>query len=268
MRVLIISCLLVLYVAVAGAQDYYYVTVIRGVIRKEDRSVLKTGDKLSADAKLLFANKDCRLLLLHPQKGRFILEPGSKEAQSSGEFSLFLKSYLRLQTETVKLSSRGDVGVDDFFTTRNTEGSRLLFIGDTKFDLNHSGYIITDPDNNFFFLQYIDTEGKVYNNKLLTAHDSLLINETSFLFNESLPADKREVKLAYVKNYNSNREVKQVATFKPVFYSAAECKKLILTTRQTIGGTREKIIEEVYSQLLYLYGKPYIETLNYLFERL
>lgn len=268
MRVLVILCFFITSLVTARAQDLYYVTVIRGTIKKEDKSVVKVGDKLSENAKLIFANKDCRVLLLHPQKGRFVLEADKKKDAPASEFAIFLKNNLHLQSETFKLSSRGDIGVDDFFSGRISDSTRLLFIGDTKFDLHHSGYLQDDHTNNFFFLQYVDVNGQVFNNKLNIVHDSLLINERSFLFGEDPVAVNRNVKIAYMKHYDSNRDVKQINTFKPVFISERECKKLLQTIKQTIGGNKEKIIEEAYTQLMYAYGKPYIETLSSLFDQL
>ncbi len=268
MRVLVISCFLLACLVTAGAQDQYYVTMIHGTIRKEDKSVLKVGDKLPENAKLLFANKDSRLLLLHPQKGRFVLEADKKNAASPGEFAIFLKNNLHLQNQTLKLSSRGDVGVDDFFSGKTSDSSHLLFIGDTKFDLHNSGYQLDDPKNNFFFLQYASADGKVYSNRLVIKNDSLIINENSFLFNGTMLPANAEVKIGYIKHFDSNRELRQINSFRPAFMSAADCKKLLQTIKHTIGGSKEKILEEAYTQLIYLYGKPYIETLSSIFDQL
>lgn len=268
MRVLVISCFLLACLATAGAQDLYYVTVIHGMIRKEDKSVLKIGDKLTGDAKLSFANKDCRLLLLHPQKGRFVLETDKKNAAAPGEFTIFLKNNLHLQTQTLKLSSRGDIGIDDFFAARTADSPPLLFIGDTKFDLHNSGYQLQDLNNNFFFLQYASDDGKVYSSKLIITNDSLVINENSFLFNGVMLPDNKPIKIGYIKHFNSDREVKQLTSFKPAFISVADCKKLLQTIKHTIGGSKEKVLEEAYTQLVYLYGKPYIETLSSIFDQL
>lgn len=268
MRLLIISFCLMLFCVIAGAQDFYYVTVIRGAVKKEDKSILKTGDKLLEDAKLIFANKDCRLLLLHPQKGRFVLEPEKISGEPKGELLLFLKNKLHLQTQTMRLSSRGDIGVDDFFLIKNPDSANLLFIGDTKFDLRYSGYLQADTSNNFFFLQYSAADGKVYNNKLSIMHDSLNFNKSSFLFNGIMPANNRKVKIGYIKDFDHNREIKQIAAFVPIFMSAGDCQKMMGTIKQTIGGSKEKIIEEAYIQLYFLYGKPFIETLNSIFDQL
>ncbi|MES2330929.1 MAG: hypothetical protein V4539_15105 [Bacteroidota bacterium] len=268
MRVLVISCFFIICSVTARAQDLYYVTVIRGTIKKEDRSAVKVGDKLPEKAKLLFANKDCRLVLLHPRKGRFVLEADQKKEAPASEFALFLKNNLHLQSETLKLSSRGEVGVDEFFSGRKSDSTRLLFIGDTKFDLHHSGYLQDDLTNNFFFLQYVAVDGQALNNKLNIVDDSLVINENSFLGGENQSLENKSVTLAYMKHYKSNREIRQINTFKPVFLSERDCKKLLQTIKQTIGGTKEKIIEEAYTQLMYAYGKPYIETLSSLFEQL
>jgi len=160
MRFLVILFFLMLYTVTTSAQDFYYVTVIRGTVKKEDKSILKIGDKLLVDAKLIFVNKDCRLVLLHPQKGRFVLEPEKTAGGPTGELLVFVKNHLHLQMQTLKLSSRGDMGIDDFFSRRNSDSSNLLFIGNTKFDLKQSGYLQADTINNFFFLQYSAADGQ------------------------------------------------------------------------------------------------------------
>lgn len=269
MQRIIVLLLFLLFTVNAMAQDFYYVTVVRGTVKKADKTLLKTGDKLEGNTRLLFADKTCRLLLLHPKKGRFVIEATEQKAQVGSEFFLYVKDNIHLQTESIRLSSRGDIGVDEFFTTRNTDGYRLLFIGNTKFDLNGSGYSGADNNNNFFFLQYTDSNGKLYNTKLLVAHDSLHINESSFLFNGEAPDSERDIKIGYIKQYNSsNREIKQIGTFRPVFLSDSACKQLLLTVKQIVGSNKEKVIEETYLELLSLYGKPYIETLNTLYDQL
>ena len=72
MKHLIILFFLLLYTVGASAQDFYYVTVMRGMIRKEDRSVLKMCDKILLDEKLIFSDRNCRLVLLHPRHGRLV----------------------------------------------------------------------------------------------------------------------------------------------------------------------------------------------------
>ena len=268
MQRIVVLLLFVLFTVNAVAQDVYYVTVIRGTVRKADKSLLKAGDKLEENTRLLFTDKNCRLLLLHPKKGRFVIEADPAKKQVGGEFFLFVKDNIHLQTESIKLSSRGDIGIDDFFTTRNADSIRLLFIGDTRFDLNGSGYSGADNHNNFFFLQYTGNNGKLYNSKLPVTQDSLCISESSFLFNGTAPVTDYDIKIGYMKQYNSsNRTIKQIGTFKPVFLPDSTCKKLLLTIKKITGGDKEKTIEEAYMELLALYGKPYIEKLNALYDQ-
>lgn len=266
-RIVVLLCF-VLLAAHAIAQDFYYVTVIRGTVRKADKTLLKAGDKLEDNTRLIFADKTCRLLLLHPKRGRFIIEASSQKEQADGELLLFVKGNLHLQTKSIQLSSRGDIGIDDFFATGHSDSSRILFIGTTRFDLGGSAYAGTDNINNFFFLQYTGNDGKLHNSKLPVTQDSLYINESSFRFNGISPDPDLPVKIGYIKQYNSpNRVISQIGSFKPVFLPDSACKKLLLTLQQILGSNKDKILEEAYSELLTLYGKPYIETLSALYDQ-
>lgn len=266
-RILVYLVVLIISTTVE-AQDLYYVTLVRGIVKKADGSVLKTGDQLPANAKLNFSDNTCRLLLLHPQKGRFIVEPKQTKSAIRGEMMIFLQDHLQFLTQSFQLSSRGEgENLDQYFSTRTSDSIHLLFIGETRFDLHNSGYETTDSANQFFFLQYVTVNGQAINHKLSSVNDTLLIPEASFQLNGILPGGDQTWKLGYVKNY-SRRDIVQIASFKPVFITEEVCKSFLKIIRQKMGNDRNKIMEEAYQELIVLYGKPSVENLYFLIDHL
>lgn len=237
------------------AQEIYFVTLVKGDIKKNNAIPVKVGDKIPFQEKLVFANKNCKMILLHPQKGRFVVEPGTIAPQASGEYLVYLKNSLHLSNEKLKLSSRGDADLDEFFIINPSINKNLLFVGDSKIALDHSKYFIKDPVNDFFFLQYTPANGKPLNKKLTVTNDSLLISRSDFMFNGAEPAENSEVKIGFMQYYSTEKKMTRIASFTPVFMSITDCKAIITAVQQTIPD-KDKAFEEVLTQLYYNYGKP------------
>ena len=91
-----------------SANDVYFVTVIKGRVTKADKAPLKVGEKLHYRDKVIFSGKDDMVVLLHPEKGRFVVTPDATPQDASGGFFVFLNDNLHLQSHRVSLSSRGD----------------------------------------------------------------------------------------------------------------------------------------------------------------
>ncbi|HPH86456.1 MAG TPA: hypothetical protein PLC48_13390 [Ferruginibacter sp.] len=248
------------------AQEIYFVTLVKGDIKKNNATAVKVGDKIPFQEKLVFANKNCKMILLHPQKGRFVVEPGTITPQATGEYFVYLKSSLHLSNEKLKLSSRGDADLDEFFITNPSVNKNLLFVGDTKIALDNSKYLIKDPVNDFFFLQYTPANGKPMNKKLTVTHDSLLISRSDFMFNGAEPAENSEVKIGFMQYYSTEKKMTRIASFSPVFMSIADCKAIIAAIQQTISD-KDKAFEEVLTQLYYNYGKPDKASMKLLSEQ-
>jgi hypothetical protein len=251
----------------AFSQDVYFVTFVKGDVKKANTKI-KVGDKLLSPDKLVFSQKDGRLILLHPQKGRFIVEPGHTDPAPSGEYFVYLKNNLIPGTERIKLSSRGDADMYEFFTANPSISKNILFIGETGISLDNTIYRINDPNNDFFFLQYTPASGKTFSNKLRVQHDSLMISRADFLFNGKEPADSEDVKLGFIQNYSAEKKVIEIVSFKPAFMSFNDCKNIMNTVKATLGNDREKVIEETMTQLYYNLGKPDKNTLGKIYDSL
>lgn len=269
----VISFLLMLFVGLPtlaqnNANDVYFVTVIKGKVTKADKAPLKVGEKLHYRDKVIFSGKDDMVVLLHPEKGRFVVTPDATPQDASGGFFVFLNDNLHLQSHRVSLSSRGDPDLEAFFSVNAAINENLLLIGETRIGVHSSDYKINNAENDFFFLQYTPAGGKPSSNKLLVINDSLVIKKEDFLFNGNYPADSIEVKLGFMKNYAADRKITKISSFKPVFMTVRECRDFLLAVKQSKKKNKEEIIEESITELYYFYGKPDQRTVQLIYDAL
>lgn len=252
------------------SQEAYYVTLVKGVITRQDKARVKIGDKLHADEKLRFSSKDCRLVMLHPQKGRFVLETANVIPETTGEYLMYIKSNLNLNSQRLQLSSRGAsrINLDDYFTADESVNDKILFIGVTKIGLEPAGYILDDPLNDFFFLQHIDASGKIYRNKLKVINDTLYIFHDDFKFNGNLSVEGLTVMPAFSRYTKRGEQVTYFHSFKPVFISLSDCREIMKTVKLAAGDRKDKIINETMTQLYFNYGKPDKDALIEIYESL
>lgn len=253
-----VCCLLLSFTwaNLAFSQETYYVTLVKGEIKRANAVKIKVGDKLLYKDKVIFSRKDGRLILLHPQKGRFIIEPVNAQPEPSGEYLVYLQDNFLPNKQTIKLSTRGDADLDEYFTTNASINSNLLLIGDIRISLDNAKYRISDPNNDFFFLQYSPVSGKSSSNRLSVQQDSLQLNRSDFIFNGRTPSDSEEVKLGFVQNYSTDKKVTKICSFNPVFMSLEDCKSMLRAIKEILGNDEEKVIDEAFTELYSQYGKP------------
>ncbi len=256
------------FTSIVLSQDIYFVTFVKGEIKRANSANIKVGDKLAFQEKVIFSKKDGRLILLHPQKGRFVVEPGHGQPEPSGEYLIYLKNNLVPSNEKVKLSTRGDADLDEFFTVNTSISRSLLFIGESRVSLDNTKYRINDAGNDFFFLQYTPVSGKSSNNRLTVKNDSLRISNTDFLFNGREPTDSEEVKIGFIQNYSKEKKVTKISSFRPRFMGRDECKNIMKAIKASLGNNKEKVIAEAMTQLYYNFGKPDKNILNAIYDEL
>ncbi|MBK7432953.1 MAG: hypothetical protein IPI66_02995 [Chitinophagaceae bacterium] len=269
-RIKLVCCLLLslAWTSLAFSQETYFVTLVKGEIKRGDAVKIKVGDKLVTREKVIFSRKDGRLILLHPQKGRFIIEPLNVQPEPSGEYLVYLRDNFLPNQQTVKLSTRGDADLDEYFTINPSISKNLLFIGDSRISLDNAKYRISDPSNDFFFLQYSPASGKPSSKRLMVQQDSLQLNRSDFLFNGTPPSDSEEVRIGFLQNYSTDKKVTKISSFFPVFMSIEDCKVILRTIKEILGNDEEKVIDEAMTQLYYQYGKPDKHTLVSIYRSL
>ena len=265
----IVACfLLLLFGATAFSQDVYFVTMVKGNIKRTNGTPVKVGDKFPITEKLIFPKQDNKLILLHPQKGRFLLTPGTAKSEPSGEYLVYLKNSLLPSSERIKLSTRGEGGPEDFFTVNSAVNRNILFIGETAISLGNTIYNISDPKNDFFFIQYSPFAGKTVSNALKVRNDSLILNRRDFYFSNEERPDSAQ----FMIGFNRSSEYKKVSpigsVFRPVFMSVEDCRAMMITIVQAIGKNKEKVLEEAMTVLCYNTGKTDKNVLVKLYDSL
>ncbi|MEO6541554.1 MAG: hypothetical protein ABIN74_11200, partial [Ferruginibacter sp.] len=225
-------------------------------------------DKLLTQESLVFSNKDCRLILLHPQKGRFVIEPGNVTKQASGEYLGYIKNNLLLDIKKVRLSSRGKEDVESYFTTDPAINEHLLFIGESRIIFDTTQFRITDPADDFFFLQYTTGLGKTIINKLPVRKDKVIIRPADLLFDGAMLPNSEETLIGFVENYGTQKSTTEIGSFKPATMSLAECKKIMKAVKKALGKNRQKVINEIFTQLYQNYGKPDKKVLEAIYDAL
>lgn len=259
MKKIVLLSLLMMSIATGFAQETYFVTVVKGSVSKADGSAIKPGSKVSTADKVNMGTKESLLILLHPSKGRIVVSPQAAKPSKDNKFVLLVKDFLELNQQQVRLSSRtlddAPLSLEDYFKTDRDINSTVLIIDTLKVKLPRS-YTNVDNKENFFFLQLSGT--KTSNHKLQCRNNMLYITKDDISFNDGLyKKSDGQLNLGYIENYSTDKKVKFVIPVEPVFISKEECSSTIKTIKKTLKGKPEKeILQEVYAQTYYLYGKP------------
>jgi hypothetical protein len=259
-----------LCIATCFAQESYFVTIVKGSVSKADGSAIKPGSKLLLTDKVSLGTKESLLILLHPSKGRIVVSPQTAALSKDNKFVLLIKDFLELNQKNVRLSSRGiddmPVSLEDYFKTDADINSNLLVIDTLKIKLPRIGYSKTDNKENFFFLQLLGP--KPVNHKLQCRNNILHITKEDIFFNDTLyKKSAGQLNLGYIENYSGNKNVKFITAIEPVYINRETCSNVIGVIKKTLKGRLEKeILQEVYTQMYYLYGKPDEQALKEIYS--
>jgi hypothetical protein len=265
MKRFVLMSLFLLCIATGFAQESYFVTVVKGSVSKPDGSAIKPGSKLLLTDKVSLGTKESLLILLHPSKGRIVVSAQAATPSKDNKFVLLIKDFLDLNQQNIRLSSRtlddAPLSLEDYFKTDVDINSNFLVIDTLKVKLPRS-YTKVDNKENFFFLQL--SGAKTNNHKLLCRNNMLYIIRDDISFSNGLyTKSDGQLNLGYIENYSSDKKVKFITPVEPVFISKEECSNIIKTIKKTLKGKPEKeILEEVYTQIYYLYGKPDEQTIK------
>jgi len=251
--------LLLLCMAGSFAQESYFVTVVKGSVSKADGSAVKPGTKLLLTDKVSLATKESLLILLHPSKGRIVVSAQTATPSKDNKFVLLIKDFLSLNQQNIRLSSRtlddAALSLEDYFKTDAEINSNYLVIDTLKVRLPRA-YAAVDNKENFFFLQL--SSAKPVNHKLLCRNNTLYISKEDISFNNGLyTKSDGQLNLGYIENYSGDKKVKFITPIEPAYISRETCSDAVKVIKKTLKDKPEKtILEEVYTQIYYLYGKP------------
>lgn len=259
MKKFLLISLLLMGIATCFAQESYFVTIVKGNVSKANGLAIKPGSKVLLTDKVTMGTKESLLILLHPSKGRIVVTPKAATASKDNKFVVLIKDFLDLNQQTVRLSSRtlddAPLSLEDFFKTDEDVNINFLFIDTLTIKLPRA-YSRVDNKENFFFLQL--SSAKPVNHKLQCRNNMLYITREDILFGDSLykKADG-QLNLGYIENYSGDKKVKFITPIEPVYITKETCRDAIKLIKKTLKGKPEKeILQEVCTQLYYLYGKP------------
>ncbi len=259
MKKFLLLPLLLLCLATSFAQESYFVTIVKGSVSKADGSAIKPGSKLLLTDKVRLGTKESLLILLHPSKGRIVVSPQATAPTKDNKFVLLIKDFMELSQKSVRLSTRTmedmPMPLQDYFETDEEINTKFLIIDTLKVKLTRA-YVNTDNKENFFFLQL--SSAKPVNHKLQCRNNILYITREDIFFKDSLyKKTDGELNLGFMENYSKNKNAKYIAVVEPVFITKETCGNAIAVIKKTLKGKPEKdILQEVYTQLYYMYGKP------------
>jgi hypothetical protein len=249
----------------SSAQDVYYVTIIGGEVFKQNNHKVEIGDKLLSNEKLTFTSKTAFLIVLN-EKGRYEITPyENKIAKANELITLLIKDNLKLHASNVRLSSRAtgdDISLESYFKPLVVTGvnisNKILIIDELKIPIKNMGYSNVDNNENFFFLQWIDTSRNGLNKKLIVRNDTLVLTKEDFtIVGKSYSQGDGILALGYVSGYSTQKNVTKITEIRPVFLSREEARKIVDAIKYALPDLpQDELIKEIYTELYYIYGKP------------
>lgn len=263
------------------AQDAYYVTVVKGEVSGPNNKKVQIGDVVSINDKLRLTRKD-DFLIVNNSKGRYIITLDNSRLGNSNELAnLLIKDNIHIHAHNTRLSSRGtgdEISLPEYFKPTVVNGQEInektLITDELKIPIGNMGYQEIDNKEKFFFIQLIDTgkNGEKKNGekkKLTVRNDSLLLYKKDFIFNGKLysPADGI-VKLGFAEGHSKDKKVKEIADVHPEFISKKEINLIIQTIKTSLPHlSKNDVINEIYTQLYFFYGKPDRQLIENLYDR-
>lgn len=263
MKRVLLSLMLVLMSFNLEAQTVYYIVIAEGKVFDQRNKKIEVGDKISRNEKLTFTSKKDFLIGLNA-KGTYDITPHYKPTDPE-LITVLIKDNIRLRADNVVLGSKAmgdEISIQNYFSPTVVNGKavndKTLIVDVLKIPVGSMGYAKLDNKENFFFLQLIDTNRNGSNKPLTVKNDTLLLKKEDFMFNGKLYSKNNGIlELGFVKGYSTEKKITKIATIKPVFLSTAELSKFVDVVKSAFAyRTKDKLIQQVYSRLYYLYGKP------------
>lgn len=230
--------------------DVYSVIKVIGNIKNANNKALSTGDKISSDEKLSFANNQSKAAIVSKEKGRLILV-----ATASGKVSEGLMPALS------NVSSRSGA-LNNAIDLSNHFSGKYLILSNYEVEINSSSFPMTN--DKFFFLRF-KFNGEEISKKLSFENNKLKMNASEILKIDGKAitlTEGTQVQLVYRNVVDKTSEI--VATFEPIFTNEKTLKNECKLIAYELGSDAHK--EETYAQIFsYLsenYGKPLQSNFN------
>jgi hypothetical protein len=234
------------------AETYHIIYVKGEVLIEKDKRLLKIGMKIGSEDRLIFKNKDAKVIVMSNLRGRFVLMLNNP--QQTSELIAIVKEVISPLKTNAAMSTRGAPKImrdlADYF------GNEVFFIvGDTlTFEADRSKFKIND--NQYFQIQYKLGDSLV--KKKLESANNLVTLNTQDLFKDKqgkffLP---EEVEIYWF--VHKPRAIGSRTRFQPVIISKDELKAqyaelLKLIENQTLS--KEAYTDYILSYFRDVYGK-------------
>jgi len=241
--------------------EKYYITFIKGkAVLATTQHLLKVGDVLTAEDKILFDSKSSKISCINAAKGRFDLQPLSSKSGNEQELYAILKSGLIPTASSYSLSTRSIVfeGNDPvlYFAAPETQG-RVLILEREPF-LVKATYKM--DDSNFFFIQFEENGGKT-TKRISQKGRYLIFSKDTFSTNKGAPAAM--VSLCYQSLENGQVQSTILVDFHPILTTSQEIRLEVGVIRKISGAKDSKHLKSaIINHIFENYGKIGAEELS------
>jgi hypothetical protein len=186
-------------------QEYQVIHIKGDITREESGELLKAGEKVSADQKIMFKSADAMAAVLDPKLGRYILKTQPNEKRSSDLIYIIKNTITPVRGG---MSTRAG-GINNAFDMKVYFAEASYVWGGNWISLRVSKAAFPMDENNFFFLRYT-WNGEQINKKLGYEEDKLMMSkeEVFQVDGEGIdPLKASEFELFYYKSADEESEM-------------------------------------------------------------
>jgi hypothetical protein len=262
-------CILALFFIVVSFQttfsqeDRYFVAHLKGqIIHSATGKPLKVGDVVSSADAIVFASPEAKAIVMHTQKGRWLLDGKKATKNDSGEFLSFVKDVLMPGATDIRLSTRGGLNYDlDYRKVQDFKGffgeGRYVFIGDElKIGTDLTRFPVGATHS---FVYSYTANGASVKNRLGVEGSNVVFNKQKLYRARGVEINPQTVEKAELVYFNeSTKEETKLTTFQPIFVDE---KTLVLEIKSVAGFLNsnnvmeaDKIKNELFDFVLEVYG--------------
>jgi hypothetical protein len=202
------------------------------------------GDVFPEDEDLDFATPNSRAAVINPEKGRFILSPGTQNQVSRAK-SNFLPAMSNISTRGGALNSLADIQTQ-FSGEVSVLYSASWHINPYQFPMN---------EEYFFYIQYL-YRGERINKKLPFTGNNLLFDREDILKVDDFTIEKPDTPNAILYYYGKNG-AQYISAFELVFPDLKELSteaRIIL--EESSDDSYNRMVNELSGYIFEFYGKP------------
>ena len=241
--ILVLIC--VLLVGELGAQSDYKVIKVNGsILYVRNGSSMAQGDVFAEDEDLDFATPNSRAAVINPEKGRFVLTPGTQNQVARAK-SNFLPAMSNISTRGGALNSLSDI--------QNQFSGSIAILHEASWHINP--YQFPMNENTFFYLQYL-YDGERINKKLPFKENNLKFNRKDILMVDDKPIDGPDTPNT-ILFYNGGDGVQYISAFELNLPDIAELvNETSIIVEESGEYSYSKMVNEISGYLFEFYGKP------------